>query len=539
MPDFSVAEVWRALSAHDPDALAIVFGDRRLTRAEVDRRSDGFARALVARGLGCHRDRSLLRTWESGQDHLGIYLHNSNEYLEAMLGSFKARVAPFNVNYRYVAEELQYLLDDSQASGLVFHSEFAPMVAEVGSKFPRLQALFQVADGSANPLLDGAVWFEDALHEAASTPVPAPCVDDLYILYTGGTTGRPKGVLWRQADALMECFGGSRSAQNLHEVVANANSPSRAAIIPPFMHGAAHWVALSCLHRGGTVFIHDNPQRFEPAAVWDLIERERITFLLIVGDAFGRPLADELRHGSRDLSSLSVILSGGAALSAGVKRQFLAHLPQLMIIDGMGASEVGGQLQHISTGGACSTGSFPPASSTVVLSDDRTRLLRAGDPEIGWLAKRGPRLALGYLGDEARTHATYPIIDGERFGVPGDRARVRHDSVIELFGRESATINSGGEKIYAEEVEAALKAHHSVYDCVVTSRSSARWGQEVVAIVRLCDGAKADNESLLAEAAMHIARFKLPKSFVYVGAIRRSAAGKADYRWAKQVANAE
>ncbi len=537
MPDFSVAEVWRALAAHDPERLAVVFGEKRLTRADIGQRTDGFARALVARGLGCHRERSELRPWQSGQDHLAIYLHNGNEYLEAMLGAFKARVAPFNVNYRYVAEELQYLLSDSDATALIFHSAFAPLVEEVRQSLPHLQTLFQVADSSANGLVPNAVWYEDALRDVVPVELPIPSVDDLYILYTGGTTGMPKGVLWRQADALMECFGGSRSAQSIDEVVENADSPSRAAVIPPFMHGAAHWVALSCLHRGGTAFIPDVTEHFDAAAIWDLIERERITFVLIVGDAFGRPLLDELPRQPRDLSSLSVVLSGGATLSAAIKRQFLVHLPQIMIIDGMGASEVGGQMQHISTGGASSTGSFPPASSTAVLSDDRSRILAAGDPEVGWLAKRGPRLALGYLGDEAKTSATYPIINGERFGVPGDRARVTIDNVVELYGRESATINSGGEKIYAEEVEAALKAHPDVYDCVVTSRPSARWGNEVVAIVQHRLGAETNDASLLAEAVRHVARFKLPKAFVYVKVIRRSAAGKADYRWAKSIAN--
>lgn len=543
MPDFSVADVWRALTAHDPDALAIVFGDKRLTRSDIDRRTDGFARSLVRRGLGCHRERSEREPWQSGQDHVGLYLRNGHEYLEAMLGCFKARVAPFNVNYRYVDEELHYLLDDAEATALVFHSAFAPTVADVRSRLPRLQTLFQVADISGNPLLPGAVWYEDALRNDEAVELPIPSADDLYILYTGGTTGMPKGVLWRQADALMECFGGSRSALSLDDVAANANSPSRAAVIPPFMHGAAHWVALSCLHRGGTVFIPPASNHFDAAAVWDLIEREHITFMLIVGDAFGRPLLDELQARPRDVSSLSVLLSGGAPLSAGIKRQFLHHLPQLMIIDGMGASEVGGQMQHISTGGGASTGSFPSASSTAVLSDDRTRVLAPGESEIGWLAKRGPRLALGYLGDEAKTHATYPVIAGERFGVPGDRARVTIDNVVELYGRESTTINSGGEKVFAEEVEAALKAHPAVYDCVVTSRPSARWGHEVVAVVqvRVVNTAHADaganDESLLAEAATHIARFKLPKAFIYVDVIHRSAAGKADYRWAHRIAN--
>jgi fatty-acyl-CoA synthase len=280
------------------------------------------------------------------------------------------------------------------------------------------------------------------------------------------------------------------------------------------------------------VFVQDSPDRLDPVDVWSLVERERLNFLLIVGDAFARPLLDELDRGTYDLSSLTVVLSGGAPLSANLKAEFLRHLPTLMIVDGLGSSEAGGQLSHVSAGASASTGTFPMSPGNHVLSADLDRELAPGEDELGWLAKSG-RLALGYLGDEAKTARTYPVINGVRYAIPGDRAKLRADSTIELHGRDSVTINSGGEKIFAEEVEAAIKAHAGVYDCVVAGRPSDRWGNEVVAVVRIRDGYDVSATELLAEAANHIARYKLPKDFVFVNHIERSPSGKADYRWAK------
>ena len=533
---FSVAEVHEAIAATRPDEVCLVFRDRRLTWADVTDRTRRLANHLVAHGLGCHTEREHLQGHESGQDHLAIYLHNGNEYLEAMLGSFKARVAPFNVNYRYVAEELRYLLTDSNAAAVVVHSQFAPTLAEVLPDQPNLRVVLQVPDESGNELLPGAVWYEDAL-AAASADKPAVewSPDDLYILYTGGTTGMPKGVLWRNGDANVECFGGS-AADTLDGVVAEATGGLKALLAPPFMHGAGHWMSFRTWNTGGTVYVQSVPERLDPDDVWGLIEREQLNFLLIVGDAFGRPLLDRLAKGGLDLSCLTVLLSGGAPLSANLKEEFLQHLPTLMIVDGLGSSEAGGQLSHVSAGSGATTGTFPISPGNHVLSDDLTRELPAGDPEIGWLAKSG-NLALGYLGDAAKTARTYPVVAGTRYAVPGDRARLREDGIIELHGRDSVTINSGGEKIFAEEVEAAVKAHPAVYDCVVAGRPSERWGNEVVAVVRVREGFTVTEADLRAEAERHIARYKLPKAFVFVDEVVRSPAGKADYRWAKQVAS--
>jgi fatty-acyl-CoA synthase len=534
-PEFSVAEVHEAIAASRPDDTCLVFRDRRFTWAEVTDRTRRLANHLLGAGLGARVERSDLAGHETGQSHLAIYLHNGNEYLEAMLGAFKARVAPFNVNYRYVAEELRYLLLDSNAEAVVVHSQFAATLAEVLPDLSNLRVILQVPDASGAPLLPGAVWYEDALAAAApDRPAVTWSPDDLYILYTGGTTGMPKGVLWRNGDANVECFGGSR-ADSIEGVVAEATGGLQALLAPPFMHGAGHWMSFRTWNTGGCVYVQSIPERLDPADVWGLVERERLNFLLIVGDAFGRPLLDELARGDYDLSSLTVLLSGGAPLSANLKREFLDHLPALMIVDGLGSSEAGGQLSQVSAGGSASTGTFPISPGNHVLSADLDRELEPGHDELGWLAKSG-RLALGYLGDAAKTARTYPVVDGVRYAVPGDRARLRADGVIELHGRDSVTINSGGEKIFAEEVEGAIKAHPSVYDCVVAGRPSERWGNEVVAVVRLRAGHEPDEAALLAEAERHIARYKLPKAFRFVPEIVRSPSGKADYRWAKQVA---
>ena len=532
---FSVAEVHEAIAATRPDDTCLVFRDRRLTWSDVTERTRRLANHLLGAGLGCRTERSELQGHESGQSHLAIYLHNGNEYLECMLGSFKARVAPFNVNYRYVAEELRYLLLDARAEAVVVHSQFAPTLAEVLPELPELRVILQVPDSSNHPLLPGAVWYEDALAAAsAERPAVQWSPDDLYILYTGGTTGMPKGVLWRNGDANVECFGGSR-ADTLEGVVAEATGGLKSLLAPPFMHGAGHWVSFRTWNSGGCVYVQSVPERLDPVDIWSLVERERLNFLLIVGDAFGRPLLDELDRTRYDLSSLTVMLSGGAPLSANLKDEFLAHLPTMMVVDGLGSSEAGGQLSQVSAGGAATTGTFPISPGNHVLSADLDRELQAGDPEIGWLAKSG-RLALGYLGDPAKTARTYPVVDGVRYAVPGDRARLRADGIIELHGRDSVTINSGGEKIFAEEVEAAVKRHPAVYDCVVAGRPSERWGNEVVAVVRVRPGHTVTDDELRTEAERHIARYKLPKAFVYVAEIVRSPSGKADYRWAKQVA---
>lgn len=534
MREFTVGEVHEAIASTRPNQDCLVFKDRRLSWSEVSDRTRRFARFLNEQGLGRHQERAALPNHASGQDHLAIYLHNGNEYLEAMLAAFKASVAPFNVNYRYVADELLYLLTDAQATAAVYHSQFAPLLEGLLDRLPLLRVLVQVPDESGIGLLPGAIWFEDAIASSEPEPMSHASPDDLYILYTGGTTGMPKGVMWRQSDALVECFGGLRTAETIDDFLSAATG-RRALIAPPFMHGAGHWVSFGTWNSGGTVFIPSVPERLDAEDIWTIVERERIDFLLIVGDAFARPLVDELERRSFDLSSLTVLLSGGAALSVHLKDKLLEHIPHLMIIDGLGSSEAGGQLSHVSAAGNAATGRFPLAPGNHVLSEEFDRVLPPGHEGVGWLAKSG-RLALGYLEDPDKTARTYPVIDGVRYVVPGDRARLHLDGMVELLGRDSVTINSGGEKIFAEEVEAAIKPHPDVADCVVAGRPSDRWGQEVVAIVQLRPGASANTASILQQAEKHIARYKLPKDVVFVDEIVRSPSGKADYRWAKAAA---
>ncbi len=377
--DVNVGDVHEAIAAVMPDREALVFGDRRFTWAQLTDRTRRLASHLHAAGLGCHTERDRLERWESGQDHLAIYCYNGNEYLEAMLGAFKARVAPFNVNYRYGPDELRSILLDGGATGLVYHSAFAPNVAAVLESLPDLRVLLQVRDGSCQPLLPGATWYEDALAAApAELPAVTPSPDDLYILFTGGTTGRPKGVLWRQADAFTECFGGSRTATSMDEIVAAASTQLQALIAPPFMHGAGHWVSFLTWLTGGTVYVQRHPERLDPADIWSVVEQERVTFLLLVGDAFVRPLIDELDRHAYDLSSLTVVLSGGAPLGAPLKRSLLSHLPTVMIVDGLGSSEAGGQLTHVSTAGCAAAGTFPLAANSVVLSSGPLPRVGAG-----------------------------------------------------------------------------------------------------------------------------------------------------------------
>jgi fatty-acyl-CoA synthase len=548
-PELNIATAHEAIAAAVPDRTALVFRDRRFTYAELTERTRRLAHVLHERGLGPRPEgRAGLAGHESHQDHLAIYAYNGNEYLEAMLGAYKARVAPVNVNYRYVAEELRYLLADSGARAIVFHSAFAPTLAEVLPDLPQLGVLLQVADDSGNDLLPGAEWYEEAL-AAASPDRPAWADDwspeDQYILYTGGTTGMPKGVLWRQADIFRSAMGGRNQATaqpwaSLDELAANAAGGGMV-VLPaaPFMHGAGHWIAFLATMGGSTVVIQDVVDRLDPKDICSVIEGEKVNFLQLVGDAFGRPIVEEMESGAWDLSSLFIVLSGGAALSTGLKERFLALLPSAMIIDGLGSSEGGGQATQVATAGApVTTGTFTPGAGSCVVAEDLSRVLEPGHDGDGWLAKRGD-VPLGYLGDPEKTARTFPTIDGERFSVPGDRARHLADGTIELLGRDSVTVNSCGEKIFVEEVEAAIVAHPDVDDVVVCGRPSEQWGQEVVAIVQLHAGVEQGpglEASLRDEAARHVARYKLPKAWRFVDAVVRSPAGKADYRWAKQVA---
>jgi acyl-CoA synthetase (AMP-forming)/AMP-acid ligase II len=534
----NLAALHEAIAAAVPDAECLVSGERRFTWRQLTDRTRRLACVLRAAGLGCRRERAGLANHESGQDHVALYLYNGNEYLEGMLGALKARCAPFNVNYRYVEDELVYLLDNADAKAVIFHASFAPMLARIREKLPQVRLWIRVDDGSSEQL-DGALDYERALAGEAADPPQQLSEDDLYILYTGGTTGMPKGVLWRQDEILRAALLPPGTEPTLGAIVDRARRGAgrvRALPTPPFMHGAAHWAAFTMWHTGGTVFVQSKPRSFDAHDVLATVERERVTALTIVGDAFARPLLRALGEHAYDTSSLQTITSGGAILTASVKDELLARIPQIRLIDVLGSSESGQQASQISRAGRkATTGDFELAASNVVLSEDLTRVVAPGSGESGWLARSGP-VPLGYYKDAEKSARTFPVVDGVRYSVPGDRAIALPGGGLRLLGRDSVTINSGGEKIFAEEVEHALKHHPAVWDAVVTGTPNERFGQQVTAVVALRAGALASEDELRAACEAHIARYKLPRAFVFVPEIVRAPSGKADYRWAKQVA---
>ena len=540
---FTVPAVAQAVATAIGDRVLVTQGDKQYTYAQIVERSTRLASYLHSRGLGCHTERSSIGGHEVGQDLVGIYAHNGNEYVEAMLGAWRARVAPFNINYRYVKAELQHLLADAGATALIYHAAFAPRVAEVLPDLPNLKVLIQIADDSGNELLDGAVDYETVIASSSPEPPPVqPSPDDLYVLYTGGTTGMPKGVLWRQHDIFVTSFGGRNLVTgevmgSYDEIVARAaeNPGTKIMILPPLMHGAAQWGVMTAITTGQSLVFASVVDRLDAAEVVRTIERERVSVVTVVGDAIARPLLAAIEKGTADVSSLVAIANGGALLTPSIKERLIKTLPNGMVIDGVGSSETGAQMHHMSISGAVSTGRFNAGPDTFVAAEDLSSILPPGHQGIGWLAQRG-YVPLGYKGDADKTAATFPVIDGMRYAVPGDRARHLEDGSIELLGRDSVTINSGGEKIFAEEVEMAIASHPAVADVVVAGRPSERWGQEVVAVVALADGASVDASELIEHAAQSIARYKLPKAVVFRPAIERSPAGKADYRWAREQA---
>ena len=540
---FNLAKAFDTLVGPLGDREAVVWRDRRLSFADVADRSKRLAAYLHGRGLKVHRERAELERWESGQDHVALALYNGNEYLEGMLGSYRARVGPFNVNYRYVGQELRYLLNDARPRALILHSSLAPTFAEV---LPTLDSppdvLLQVEDESGHPLLSDAEWYEEALTTSSPEGAPVdPSPDDLYILYTGGTTGMPKGVLWRQHDIFMAAMGGRKvgtweivtSYEGIVERLAES-FPLRLMVLPPLMHGAAQWASFMLWAQGATLVFPDETRRVDPDDVWSTVEREKANTMTIVGDAVLRPLLLQLDKKSYDLSSFFAVGNGGAPLTPAVRAMAMARLPDLVISDSAGASETGAQM-HVTSVDPVEVGTFIPGPGTVVVDETLTRVLAPGHEGNGWLAQTG-NVPLGYLGDEAKTARTFPMIEGVRYSIPGDRARVLRDGAIQLLGRDSVTVNSGGEKIFVEEVERAIAGHPAVADVVVAGRPSERWGQEVVAVVQLGEGSSTTAASVVEHASAQIARYKLPKEVVFVERIQRSPSGKADYRWAAETA---
>ena len=532
---FNLADTIEIITDEIPDRLAVVAGDRRLTFAALDERATRLAHALAERGVGTG-------------DHIGLFLYNGSEYLEAMLAAFKIRAVPVNVNYRYVEDELAYLFDDADLMAVVHHREFTPTIAAVIDRTPKMKAFLTVDDDSdADRGVIGAEDYEEVL--AASSPerdFAERSPDDLYVLYTGGTTGMPKGVMWRQEDIFFAAMDGSAlnlnprpaKPEDLAARVAEAGEGMAMVTAAPLMHGASQWGTFVALHGGATI-VYPAARGFDPAEIWRAVADEKAVSVTVVGDAMARPLADELAGDpdAYDLSGLLILGSGGAILSEGVKDQFAELLPHVGIADGFGASETGAQG---SGAGATDEGNprFAMTESTTVLNDD-LEPLPPGSGEKGWLARTG-HIPLGYYNDEEKTAATFKTAaDGTRWAIPGDLATIDDDGMITLFGRGSVSINSGGEKIFPEEVEAALKSHPDVFDAVVVGVPDERFGARVAAVVAAREGKAPTLDDLVAHARTKIARYKVPRELHLVDEVQRSPSGKADYRWAKEIALGE
>ena len=532
MAGLNFADIFETVVDTVPDAPALVVrstsdDEVRLSFAELDARVNRLARALVDLGV------------EPG-DHIGCHLYDGNQYIEVTLAAFKVRAVPVNVNFRYVDEELAYLFDTADLKLVVTEPELAERAG-------------RAAEALAWPC---PVLVADATYEAllANQSQERPIIegrgpDDLYGLWTGGTTGMPKGVMWRHEDIYLSVVGGAGSpvlgidpVADLAGVAARAGGayPIPGALtLCPLMHGGGWWIAFSAL-LSGTYGVLIRDVGFDPDFALRVISEERVSVVMTIGDAYARPIIDllEARGTDRyDLSTLVAYGSGGAILSPSLKASINELLPHVLVMDGFGASETGGQGQ-LAGQNEDGAPTFLMDPTNVVIAEDGT-VCTPGDGRMGMLATSG-HIPLGYYKDEAKTAETFPVVDGVRYAIPGDLARHLADGTIAVYGRGSVSINSGGEKIFPEEVEKALKSHHAVFDAIVVGTPSERWGSQVTAVVQIRTGTAAapDAEELRDHCRMHLAGYKLPRNVVFIDVVRRSPSGKPDYRWAKDVATA-
>ena len=531
MAEWTLGGVLDAIAEAAPDRLMTVCGERRSTFAQSADRTRRLANFLAVNGFGAHRERNELENWECGQDRVALLMHN-DLYPDAVIGCLKARTVPANVNYNYSPREVAELFDYLRPRAVIYHKSFGPKFADV---LPPASAdlLVSVDDGSDAPELPGTIRLEDALAQGDTDQAIAPSPDDVMMVCTGGTTGRPKGVMWRQADTYVVSMNGAdhESVDAIQANVRHGGQPWFA--VSPLMHAAGMWTAFAALLNGLPVVLYDRT-RFDPPAVLETAEREKVGMMTMVGDAYAGPLVDELRKGSYDLSSMFAIGTGGAATNPKYQRALLELLPQITLINGYGSSETGNVGFGRSQRGD-EKNTFELREGALVLSEDYSRFLQPGDMEIGFIARAG-RIPLGYFDDEAATRKTFPVVEGKRVVISGDRGSLASDGTLNLFGRDSLVVNTGGEKVFVEEVEEVLRAHPAVTDALVVGRPSERWGQELVALVALRDGAEPTDEPLHAHCTSHLARFKAPKAFIFVEQVHRLGNGKPDYRWAKQTA---
>jgi len=535
--EFNLADLFEIVVDTAPDRLALIAGEKRLTYRRLDER---------ANRLGHHLTDADVKPG----DHVAVYAWNRAEWLEAELGIYKARAPVINVNYRYVADELRYMLENSDSVALVFERQFAPVVAEVRADAPRLRHFVVIDDGStddesAKAIAElGAVDYEEALASASpERDFGSRSPDDLYILYTGGTTGMPKGVLWRQEDIFFAALGGGgygqppiKTPEALTGRVTSDENRTVGVVNAPMMHGGGQWVTFIAFYGGNTVVLNCD-HHYSGERVLRLTERENANSIMVVGDAMARPLADALAAPGvpYDLSSLATIGSGGAIMSKAIKDELRARLPGVFVADSYGASETGAAGTVMDFAGPAAGPKFTIGDFVNVLGDD-LRPVEPGSEQIGRLARRG-HIPLGYYKDEEKTAATFVTDpDGERWVLPGDYATIAADGTLELLGRGSVCINTGGEKVYPEEVEAALKAHPDVFDAVVVGVHDERFQERVAAIVTPRGGATPTLEDIQEFCRTKLARYKVPRQLHLTDDIPRTPVGKPDYRWAKRVA---
>ncbi|GAA2609466.1 acyl-CoA synthetase [Actinomadura fulvescens] len=518
---YNLADLLEILAEAGPDRPALVAGAERRTYKELNERASRVGHHLEAAGI-------------RPDEHVAILAYNRAEWIESMLGVFKVRAVPIPVNFRYVAAELRHVLSDSDSVALIGERSLLARVEEIRGDLPRLRHVVVIEDGSADEI-PGAVEYEKALAEASpGDDFPERSSDDRYIMYTGGTTGYPKGVEWRCEDIFFGALGGGNvlgdpigSPEALAE---NAQQPPMAVLdCAPVMHGAGQWVAFMGLFSGAKVVLYTD-HAFDAAEALNLLAEEQANVMMLVGDVMARPVAKELAAGSYDTSSLFAIASGGAPLTESAKDALKEHLPNVIFLDNYGASETGAT--GPSVGGKEGTARFMMKPEVSVLDED----LRPVAPgEIGKLARRG-HIPIGYYNDPKKTATTFfTDADGTRWSVPGDFATLEEDGTITLLGRGSLVINTGGEKVYPEEVEVALKDHPDVYDVVVVGLPDERFGQRVAAVIAPRPGTSPTLEELTGYLRGRVAGYKLPRQIHLVDEVQRTAVGKSDYKWAKGV----
>jgi 3-oxocholest-4-en-26-oate---CoA ligase len=525
--EFNLADLFEQAADTWPDRPYLVADGDCRTYAEMEARANRLAHHLAAGGIG-------------PGDHVGIYGVNSVQWVETLWAVFKLRAVWVNINYRYVEAELAYLFGVADLDGLVFDEEYGPRVLPVRDQLGADARLVVIGDGDSAAAKElGAVPFEEALAGHADDRDFGPrSADDRYILFTGGTTGMPKGVLWRHEDVLMALGGGvdvvsGARVSRPEDFVAKAYpDPLVAYPIAPLMHGATQWCLMAQAFTGNTVVLS---AAFDPVEVWRTVERERANLLMITGNAMARPLVDELARArdDYDLSSLMAVSSTAALFSQSLKDELAGLLPNLVITDAVGSSETGAAgITMVARGTVMKGGpTVNPVVDTVVL-DDHLRPLAAGSGEVGRLARTG-HIPLGYYKDPQKTAETFLTgPDGTRYAVPGDYATVEADGTITLLGRGSVSINSGGEKIFPEEVEAAVGSHPDVYDVVVVGVPHERWGEQTAAVVQPRAGQELTLEAVQGHCRAHIAGYKIPRLLVIVDKVERAPSGKPDYRWA-------